>query len=154
MPVVTGTLWDMGLGHLVSKHPELVWTLNAPNAKASGLFTTEPVRTTPAADGSFSATLASTTDMQDEAWIRLSVQWSDAAGNFQKVDFPDWRIEVPTTGGSFPNLITGPAGNSRMVYVSLTPPEDPRPFSLWIKQEPNDPANPANTGLLYEWRNV
>ena len=154
MPAVTGNLTDVGGGHLVGKIPELHFTLNAPNSKSGVLLPTEKVTVQPAADGTFSAPLQSTTDMLDDAWYSISIQWLDAAGNYVKADFPDWKIQVPTSGGSFSDLFGRPPQNQRMVYVSLTPPDKPRPFTLWLKQDPTDPNNPLNTGELYEWRNA
>ncbi|MFJ4168395.1 hypothetical protein ACIPY3_02680 [Paenarthrobacter sp. NPDC089714] len=156
MADVIGTLWDAGLGHLSGKSPVLYFTLNAPNAKAGGLYTTEPVKVVPAADGSFTAPLASNTDMQDESWYTLRVRWVNSSDpkTYSESDYPDWQLEVPTTGGAFSNLFGRPPRNRRMVYVSLTPPEKPLKHTLWLKQDPTDPNNPLNTGELYEWRNV
>ncbi len=154
MAAVTGTLWDAGLGHLVGKQPELIFTLNAPNTKAGALYATEPAKVTPASDGTYTANLASTLDMQDNAWYSLSVRWLDAAGNYVRQDFPDWSLHVPPTGGVFSDLFGKPPSNQRMVYVSLTPPDDPQPFMLWLKQDPEDPDNPDGPSDLYEWRNA
>lgn len=152
MPNVTGTLTDIGGGHLVGKQPQIVFTPNRPNSKAGVMVPTEPVKVAPAADGTFAANLSSTTDMQDDAWYTVSMVWLDAAGNYVKADFPDWSLQVPTSGGVFSNLFGRPPANQRMVYVSLTAPEDPRPFTLWLKQNPDNQADPLNTGELYEWR--
>jgi hypothetical protein len=154
MPNVTGNLTDVGGGHLVGKIPEIHFTLNAPNSKAGVMLPTEPVTVAPASDGSFTVPLQSTTDMLDDAWYTLSIQWLDAGGNYVKADFPDWALQVPTAGGVFSDLFGKPPTNQRMVYVSLTPPDDPRPFTLWLEQDPTDPDNPLNTGVLSEWRNV
>jgi hypothetical protein len=154
MPNVTGNLTDVGGGHLVGKIPEIHFTLNAPNAKSGVMHPTEPVTVQPAADGSFTVSLQSTTNMMYRAWYTLSIQWLDNAGNYVKADFPDWKLEVPVAGGVFSNLFGAPPTNTRMVYVSLTPPTDPLPFTIWLKQNPDDPLDPLNTGELFEWRNV
>lgn len=154
MPNVTGTLTDIGGGHLVGKYPEIVFELNRPNTKAGVLLPTEPVRAIPATDGTFSAPLQSTTDMLDDAWYTISIQWLDTAGNYIRADFPDWTLEVPTTGGVFSNLFGKPPANQRMVYVSLAALADPLPYTMWLEQDPANDANPLNTGKLYEWRNV
>lgn len=152
MPTVTGTLTDIGGGHLGGKLPEILFTLNAPNAKAGVMLPTETLKVTPAADGTWSTTLQSTVDMLDDAWYTVSIQWLDAAGNYVKADFPDWALQVPSIGGVFSDLFGRPPKNTRMVYVSLTAPDNPRPYTLWLKDNPNDPADPLNTGNLYEWR--
>lgn len=154
MPNVTGNLTDVGGGHLVGKIPEIHFTLNAPNSKAGVMLPTEPVTVQPASDGSFTAALQSTTDMLDDAWYTLSIQWLDSAGNYVKADFPDWALQVPTNGGIFSDLFGKPPKNTRMVYVSLVAPADPRPFTMWLEQNPANDADPLNTGKLYEWRQV
>lgn len=151
---VPGNLTDVGGGHLVGKIPEIHFTLNRPNSKSGKIHPTEPVTVQPASDGSFTAVLETTTDMLDDAWYTVSIQWLDAGGNYVKADFPDWELQVPVGGGTFTDLFGRPPSNQRMVYVSLTAPSDPRPFTLWLKQDPTDPNNPLNTGDLYEWRNV
>lgn len=154
MPNVTGTLTDIGGGHLVGKQPQIVFELNRPNTKSGVVIPTEPAKVTPGTDGTFSVNLSSTTDMQDDAWYSVSMVWLDPAGNYVKADFPDWALQVPTSGGSFTDLFGRPPANQRMVYVSLTAPPDPRPFTLWLQQDPDNPGNPASTGNLYEWRNA
>jgi hypothetical protein len=153
MAAVTGTLTEVGGAHLVGKTPQLIFTLNVPNAKSGVLYPTEPLLVTPASDGTWTANLASTTDMLDDAWYTLSIRWLDG-GTHRQWDFPNWALQVPTAGGVFSDLFGKPPTNQRMVYVSLTPPDDPRPFTLWLEQDPTDPDNPLNTGVLSEWRNV
>ena len=154
MADVIGTLWDAGLGHLVGKSPVLYFMLNRANAKNGGHYTTEPVKVIPAGDGSFIAPLASTTDMYDDAWYTMRVQWVNSSDpkTFSARDYLDWELEVPTIGGSFSDQFGRPPRNTRMVYVSLTAPPNPKKYALWLKDNPNDPADPANTGNLYEWR--
>lgn len=154
MAVVTGTLWDIGNGHLVGKQPEIIFELNKPSVKSGSLYVTEPLHVTPADDGTWRADLPWTTNMQDDAFYSVAIRWLDKANNYVRMDFPDWALQVPATGGLFSDLFGKPPTNQRVVYVSLTPPDKPRPFTLWLKQDPDDPKNPANTGNLYEWRNA
>lgn len=149
MPNVTGNLTDVGGGHLVGKIPEIHFTLNAPNSKAGVMLPTEPVTVQPASDGSFTAALQSTTDMMDDAWYTVSIQWLDAGGNYVKADYPDWALQVPTGGGSFSDLFGRPPKNTLMFFVSLSAPVDPPKNSAWLQDDPADPANPLNTGKLY-----
>ncbi|XAZ30681.1 hypothetical protein AAHB34_16170 [Paenarthrobacter ureafaciens] len=154
MPNVTGNLTEIGGGHLGGKAPEIHFTLNAPNAKAGVMLPTEKLTVTPDANGAFTANLQSTVDMNDDAWYTVSIQWLDAAGNYVKADFPDWNLQVPTGGGTFSDLFGRPPKNTQMVYVSLSAPTSPRKWTFWLKDDPTDPANPLNTGDLYQWRNV
>jgi hypothetical protein len=153
MAVVTGTLYDIGGGHLAGKFPELVFTLNDTAVTAGGVYVTEPSVITPGGDGSFTANLPATELMRDDNYYKLHIQWLDTAGNSNRIDFPDWKIRVPTGGGTIGDL-RGPGSNLSMVYVSLTPPEHPVPFMLWLEQNPDDPEDPANSGNLYRWENV
>lgn len=154
MPTVSGTLTDVGGGHLVGKIPEIWFTLNAANSKTGVMLPTEPLKVTPASDGTWTTTLQSTTDMLNDAYYTVSIQWLDAGGNYVKADFPDWALQVPTSGGVFSDLFGKPPSNTRQVYVSLTPPDNPRPFTMWLEQNPANDADPLNTGNLYEWRNA
>jgi hypothetical protein len=151
---VVGNVTDVAGTHLNGKIPEVHFTLNSPNAKAGKMIPTEPLTVQPASDGSFTANLESTTDMQDDAWYTVSIQWLDAGGNYVKADFPDWALQVPTGGGSFSDLFGKPPQNTAMIYVSLEAPTDPRPWSFWLEDDPTDPDNPLNTGKLHQWRIV
>lgn len=156
MPAVTGNLTDVGGGHLAGKVPELIFTLNVPNAKAGVLYPTEPLKVTPAADGSWTAFLASTTDMHDDAWYTMRIQWvkSIEPRTYGAFDYPDWPIQVPPGGGSFSDLFGRPPKNAAVVYVSLEPPTSPGKWTFWLESDPVDPANPLNTGNLYQWKQV
>ncbi|ASN20709.1 hypothetical protein [Arthrobacter sp. YN] len=151
---VTGNVTEISGDHLAGMNPEIHFKLNSPQAKAGKIFPTQILTVAPASNGSFTANLESTTDMMDDAWYTVSIQWLDAGGNYVKADFPDWQLQVPTTGGSFTNLFGKPPKNTRMVYVSLTPPDNPRPFALWLKANPANDDDPANTWVLSEWVNV
>lgn len=153
MAVVTGTLWDIGTGHLGGRQPQLVFEIDRPGTKGGYVYATEPEIVTPAADGSWSANLTPTVDMLDQCHYKLSMRWLDPAGNFVRVDFPDWEIHVSSAGGKFTDLITK-TSNSRMVHVSTTAPKDPQMFSLWLQMDPENPASLLNTGNLYERRKV
>jgi hypothetical protein len=151
---VVGNVTDVAGTHLNGKIPEIHFTLNRPNSKAGKVIPTEPLTVQPATDGSFTANLESTTDMMDDAWYTVSIQWLDGAGNYVKADFPDWALQVPTGGGSFTDLFGKPPTNTQMIYVSLSAPDDPRKWSFWLEDDPTDPANPLNTGKLHQWRIV
>lgn len=156
MPTVTGTLTDINMGHLVGKSPQLVFTLNAPNSSGALLHPTEPVRVTPSSDGTFSVTLAATTEMNDDsAFYMLSIQWVNSVGNSPiRADHRGWELTVPSVGGNISGMWRRRPKNGRVVYVSLTPPEDAKPDDLWFEVNPNDENDPANTYWLSEGRNV
>jgi hypothetical protein len=155
LPTVTGTLTEIAGGHLAGKFPELVFALNKPGITGSTVYPTEQATITPASDGTFTVSLADTTKMLDDSYYTLSIQWFDRSGNFNRIDYPEWQIRVPSSGGPIGDL-RGNASNLSMVYVSTTPPDKPVPFMLWLEQDPAnpDPYDPANTGKLYRWEKV
>lgn len=155
MAVVTGTLMDVGGGHLAGRNPEITFELNSSStAKSDEIYATEPARAVPAADGTWTANLAPTTSMTaGDAHYVVSIRWQDAAGNVSRMDYPNLRLIVPPSGGRIGDLL-GKVSNPLIVHVGLTPPENPLPYSLWLEQDPDDPGSPASTGNLYEWRNA
>jgi hypothetical protein len=153
MAAVNLTLYDIGGGHLAGKNPQLIFTLNDAAATAGGVYVTEPIVVTPGSDGSASFDLPSTDLMRDDNYYSLAVKWQGPAGESIRVDYPDWKIQVPTGGGNIVDL-RGPGTNMSMVYVSLTPPDKPLPRTYWWKTDPDDITNPANTGKIYRWENI
>ena len=137
MATVTGTLNDVGLGHLADKEPEMQFTLSEIATSPQGLFATDPVTVIPDEDGAFTVSLEPTETMHQRRYYRLAVRWLDSAGNFVKVDFPDWRVQVPAVGGDLSDLIPnyasdGAGWNPLMVFFSPTEP-DPWPVgSYWV----------------------
>ncbi|QOT16473.1 hypothetical protein [Paenarthrobacter sp. YJN-5] len=154
MPAVPGNLTEVNFGHLVGKAPEIIFTLNAPNAKPGVMIPTEPVSVAPAGDGSFTANLQSTEDMMDDAWYTVSIKWLDSPGKYVKADWPDWQLRVPLGGGTFSDLFGRPPKNSLMFYVSLSAPTNVPQGSWWLEDDPADPDNPLNTGNLHQLRKV
>lgn len=115
------------------------------------------IKVTPEPNGDFVADLVATTVMLPDCWYTLRAEWVDGHGPDR--DFPGWRIRVPSAGGTLDQLIDyvgtgGPGGgggsNQKLWWVSLTAPQ--QKSNLWLKQNPNDPDDPANTGKVYEWR--
>lgn len=153
MAVVNGTLYEVNGGHLAGKNPQLMFTLNQTGTTAGGVYVTEPSLVSPGSDGAWTADLASTDLMRDDCFYSLAIRWQDTAGNPARIDFPGWQIRVPT-GGGFIGDLRGNGSNLSMVYVSLTEPEHPVPFMLWLEQDPDDASNPADTSRLYRWENI
>lgn len=165
MAVVTGSILDLTAQSMANREVEIIFQLNAPNTYSVGSSTgriipTEPAVIEPASDGSFSVNLAVTDSMVNVGWYNMQVRWLSAEHGSGLIDFPEWRLQVPSAGGNFGELVTGPDGtaggsNGRIVWVSQTAPENPRKFMLWLEQEPGatpDPYDPRNTGLLKEWQ--
>lgn len=160
MAAVTGTLKTFGLESLAGKQPVIVFEANkAATASGGELFVTDPVRVTPASDGSFSARLQQTENLiTPDVHYRMWIEYLDAANNYVRVDNPDWQLRVPAAGGTLGDLLKLPKINSALVITSPTPPPVWLGLgAMWLQADPNDidnPLNPANTGDLHELRNV
>jgi len=153
MAEVNLTLYDIGGGHLAGKNPQLFFTLNDTAATAGGVYVTEPLVVTPGGNGAATFDLPTTDLMRDDNYYTLSIRWLGPAGEPARMDFPGWKIRVPTGGGNLGDL-RGPGSNLSMVYVSLTAPEHPVPFMLWLQQDPDKPDDITNPSKLYRWENV
>lgn len=160
MAAVTGTLKTFGLQTLASKQPVIVFEANKP-AMASGgeLFATDPIRVTPAEDGTFSARLQPTENLTTpDVHYKMSIEYLDSANNYVRLDNPDWQLRVPAAGGALSDLFALPKINSALV---ITAPKPPALWlglgAMWLQMDPNDPnnpENPSNTGDLHELRNL
>lgn len=150
MPLVTGNWRDILNAPMLEEKPEILFTLNKPNMAGGTIYPSDPVVVTPKADGSFSVNLASTQDMVDVGWYTIKLRWLGLSSGAALMDFPEWKITVPRSGGVISNLLDSPGTNQRVVWVSLTPPVAPRPFMLWLEQDPQ--ATESDTARLYEWR--
>lgn len=146
MPLVTGTLTDIGLEPLTGLSPRLLFTPSAPAVRVDGrVFASKPVEVVPAADGSFSVDLASTDGLSPRHthW-RLQVQFrasTSGAGGFTASDFLPFELFVPLAGGPIGDLI-GDRVPFDIVYSDPSVPnESQRTATLQF--------NPV-TGDLYE----
>lgn len=160
MAVVTGTLKTFGLESLAGKQPLIVFEANKPATGTGGeLFATDPVKVTPATDGTFTARLQPTENLITPGVVyQMSIEYLDSANNYVRVDNPDWQLRVPAAGGTLGDLLTLPEVSSALVITSPTaPPLWLGLGAMWLQADPEDidnPLNPANTGDLYKLRNV
>lgn len=138
MPVVTGTLTDIGLAPLAAFSPVVRFTPSEPAVSADGkLFASKPVEVTPASNGAFSVTLATTDGVVPTAahWV-LSIGWRNPDGyttgsGFYPWDMPTWPIRVPAAGGLLADMLDVRA-SSDQVWVGATPPPEGRDYQFWI----------------------
>lgn len=154
MATVTGTLNDFNLQSLASYSPRVVFTASEPAASPARLFSTKPIMVTPNASGGFTVELQPTTQLVPEGvFYRIRIEWLDSTGGFVGVDFVDWPLLVPDTGGSIQDLLDVAPGTS-LVWVGLVPPPEdpPKAGRLWLVMNPLNPNDPANTGELNVWR--
>lgn len=123
-------------------------------ANAGTIMPTNIRWVTPTAEGAFSIALEAVTNMHDDAWYVLVIQWNDEAGTL--MDFPFWQFRPGTSGGSIEDIIysgggngQGPGANLSLVLISLSKPPQLKRGQLWWKTDPNNPNNPANTGQIW-----
>lgn len=168
MANVTGNLLDIGGNTMISREAVILFTLNSPNVMvgSGGVRPDNTREVVPDSNGDFSVNLEPTVNMFKDAWYNISIRWLQGADGPQGKaaaleGFMDLQLRVPSGGGRLDQLVTmgGPGGtpgpNGRVVWVSQTPPSNPRPWMLWLEQEPGDspdPFDPKNTSDLHEWR--
>lgn len=164
MATVTGSVKDIVGAAMADRVARLVFELSEPSIQAASttpgvIHPTVKERVAPTSTGTFTVNLIATTALLNDVWYTLTIEWLDAS--MPSLDAPDWQIRVPVAGGVLSDLISigprrrgdgGARPNLSLVWVSLTAPPRPASRQLWLKQDPDDPNNPANTGKLYEWR--
>lgn len=152
MAIVTGSLRDFTTTAIPqARAPRIVFTPSGAGTTTTRLLASIPVVVTPDTSGAFSVDLAPTDQVMPAVYYRIRIEWLDASGGFVGVDIPDWSLAVPSSGGSIGDLLTAPA-NSGSVWIGLDPPPKPVPGTWWLQTDINNPDDPRNTGILYEWR--
>lgn len=157
--VVSGTLSDFGLDPIAGLYPEIEFRPSGPAAGSAGrLLVSEPVRATPASDGTFTVNLQTTDDLLPVGvHYKIEIRWLDSAGKYIKADSPDWKLKVPSGGGSIADLLKLPIGSGFVIYSPTAPPTWVGILATWFQldpDDPNNPSNPANTGDIFELRDV
>lgn len=154
MALVRGNVATFGLESISLVGMRLVFSpTGAGTIGAKYLLVSKPVQVSVAVDGSgaFVVNLAPTTTVHPLRWYTIRAEWLDSASNFTGVDFIDWKLFVPEEGGDFADLLQYPA-NPQLGWTELVPPPAlPSPGSLWLNDNPNNVADPRNTGDLYQW---
>jgi hypothetical protein len=151
MAVITGTLLDFSLDALAPYSPRLFFCPSGPSTAGPRLLATRPFGVHIDPDGSFSVDVQPTDTIIPAAYYTVRVEWLDSDGGFVGVDFPDWRIYVPSEGGAIGDLLRAPS-NPASVWVDLEPPPAPvAPGTWWLRSSATNPDDPRNTGYLYEW---
>lgn len=149
MAEVTGSIRNAATSSSALGQPRVVFYLPTPQlsqGSSPGRITpTDPVYVTPESDSTFSANLISTDSMLDaNAHYKMRIEWISEGLVQHVIDFPDWEIFVPETGGSLDELSRYGGGwlwNQRIVWVSLTAPRYPRRGMMWLLSDPTNPDN-------------
>ena len=150
MAIVTGFVDDFGPAELAASGLTISFTPSGPAVQdAPGgqgervVLSSRAIDVVPALDGSFRVDLVPTDTVQPNTWYTITMRWLNGADIPIGADFPDWRLYVPTAGGSVGDLLAVPT-NPIWVWTSTTPPANPTPGIWWL--------NPT-TGDLNEWSN-
>lgn len=144
---VRGSLHDIAGSRMGDKEAVIEFYLPEPQllgagSLAGGVRPTEPVKVVPlSADGTFIATLTPTDVMLGDAYYKVRVHWTGEVAGM--IDFPDWQIRVPSSGGNLSEMIetgSGQAGaaNPNIWWVSADEPPPSRRFT-WLIADPDNP---------------
>ncbi|WIB16282.1 hypothetical protein DEJ34_03875 [Curtobacterium sp. MCPF17_050] len=150
MPAVTGTLRDFNIQSLAAFSPRIIFTPSGVAVSETRLYSTKPVVVVPNLGGDFEVFLQATEDVDPAVWYTIRIEWLDSDKGYVGVDLVEWKLFVPSDGGSIGDLLRVPASAVR-VWVGLEPPAYPSPGTLWLLMNPDDVDDPRNTGYLYEW---
>lgn len=152
MPSVSGWLRDFGLDALLPSSPILLFCPSGPGITSDGsVLSSTPIKATLGAGGNFVVSLASNDDVTPETWYTLRIAHFDAWGNYQHMDFPEWKIHVPAAGGNIGDLIQGP-WYPASIWVGDTPP--PGPFfwnTYWLYTGPTISGRANGDVLRWEF---
>lgn len=159
MATVTGTLRNFGLANINYLNPEITFQANKPATGGAGqIFATEPIAVVPTSDSSWSVALEPTESLlTEDVFYTVTMRWRDPANNYIRADFPEWRLYVPTAGGTFADLVQQPVNRSMVITSPTDPGTNFGAGALWLQADPADPGtptNPGNTGDLYELRSA
>ncbi|PZE89934.1 hypothetical protein [Curtobacterium sp. MCBD17_008] len=150
MPIVTGTLRDFAITTLAAYNPRIIFTASGVATSSTRLYSTKPIVATPNLAGDFEVFLQATEDLNPLVWYTIRIEWLDSDEGYVGVDLADWKLFVPSAGGSIGDLIGIPP-NPALVWVGVDPPSTPSTTVWWLQVNPDDPDDPDATGILYEW---
>ncbi|GAA2230299.1 hypothetical protein N1031_06970 [Herbiconiux moechotypicola] len=137
MPVITGSLKDFGLGSLAARSPVLVFTPSAVGVDPTGrIYPMDPVEAVPAPDDTFSATVARTTNLLPEVFLRLAIRYESGDGPPSE-DLAGIEIRVPEAGGNVKDLMRAPVPNGRILIADSEAEAIRRGARLWIDNSTN-----------------
>jgi hypothetical protein len=107
---VPGKLSDiLGQSIPLGADPIILFTLSEPAVtQDETLITAFERRVQVAADGTFTAKLVPTTTMRPYVFYKIGIGIRDATAEYRVIDFPQFRLHVPSGGGKFADLVTAP----------------------------------------------
>jgi hypothetical protein len=148
MPLVTGNVGTFGLTSVPMYGAQIVFIPSEPAVAGDKyVLSAQPVKVPiEGGTGAFSANLATTETTRPGTFYRIRIESLDPANNFTYIDFPDWELRVPTTGGPIATLLDLSV-NPAMTWTGPTPPSNPAPGTWWL----NTDETSADYGWILEW---
>lgn len=138
MALVTFTLKDFQLESLAHLDADVVFQASEPATSFGYLLSTVRVVVPLAPNGSGVVDLVPTTTMpQKGVHYTIQIRMRDPDGNFTYIDFPDWKLFVPSAGGNLDELMQFPT-NPSFVWVGESPPAGSPAGTLWFNPTTND----------------
>lgn len=151
MPTYSGKLQDFRFNAHPTLQPRLTFTPSGPGFDSSALRFTRPIEVTPAADGTFTVVLQSSTLITPITWYEITITWLDSAGNFISLDEVPGRLFTGETNGALTDFIDTGGATPGQAWWGLEEPIVHGPYMWWLHSNPDNPDDPAATGDLYEW---
>ncbi|MET4094558.1 SGNH/GDSL hydrolase family protein [Arthrobacter sp. UYCu712] len=124
---VTGNLKDLAGVSLGDRIPELVFELDEDLVilGSSTLIPAEPVKVTPAANGTFTVNLQESLGTNPYSPYKLTINWS--SNGLSRTVTPSWRIVVPPGGGAIGDML---AIVTPSQIITRGVPGDASPYSI------------------------
>lgn len=141
MPLVHGTLTDIGLNPIPGIATRLRFTPSQPAFDGAALYSAKPVEAEPDAAGGFEVDLLATVPLSQAVHIDVDVVYRDTETHMEHTERVPWWLHVPEAGGPIGELLQFP-GDAAKVYIGTEAPASGVKYQWWL--------NP-DTGDLYEW---
>ena len=106
MPVVTGTLEDIGATSMASLNARVILYPDEVSTRGSALMPTKEIVAEVQGGGAFSfPNVRSSMENTPPTPYSIAIEWQDAAGNYTRTDFPKFKVVVPVDGGRLTDML-------------------------------------------------
>jgi len=106
MPVVTGTLEDIGANSMASLNARIILSSQEVATKGSVIMPTQEIVAEVGSGGAFSfPNVRASLENNPYTPYKLAIEWQDSAGNYTRTDFPSFQIVVPSAGGRLADMV-------------------------------------------------
>jgi hypothetical protein len=149
MPTVTGNVSTFGLESVSLAGAAIQFIPSQPAITGDRYVLSARTVSAPIAAGSgaFTVNLATTETTRPATYYSIRIVSLDPGENFTHIDFPEWELRVPVTGGPIADLLVLSA-NPAMAWVGDDPPPgDIVPGAWWLDSD----SSSDDFGWLLEW---